>query len=122
MTDGSYSYSWNAGLAQWVYSADNNDQSKVGISIYVAKPSQYGIATVDANPDVIKINAGAALSWNGLMYAPHDNVILSGQPTHDAIGQFVSWTFKLDGGTTVRQTYDGPDSALPRLVEPHLGQ
>jgi hypothetical protein len=122
MTDGSYSYSWNAGLAQWVYTADNNDVSKVGISIYVAKPSQYGIGAVDANTDVIKVNAGAALSWNGLMYAPHDNVVLSGQPTHDAIGQFVSWTFKLDGGTTVRQTYDGPDSALPRLVEPHLGQ
>jgi Putative Flp pilus-assembly TadE/G-like len=123
MTDGNYTYGWNAGLGEWVYNTSlNTDSSRTGIAIYVAKPSQLGIGTVDANTNVIKVQAGSGLAWRGVTYAPHDNIEIAGQPDHDGIGQFVSWTFKFAGGTNVRQTYDGPDVSLPRLVEPHLGQ
>jgi Flp pilus assembly protein TadG len=123
-TDGSYSYTYDNTLARWVYTADNNDKANVGVSVYVVKPAQIpgGSTAADANTDMIQIQAGAAISWQGVLYAPHDNITLSGQPTHDAIGQFIAWTVKIAGGTTVTQTYDGPGESVPRLIEPHLGQ
>ncbi len=120
-TDGSYSYSWGAS-GPWTYTANNADNSKVGVTIYVAKPSQYGNNVADANTNVIKINSGGGLAWQGVTYAPHDNIQFAGQPNHDGIGQFVSWTFQFAGGTEVTQVYDGPDNSTPHLVEPHLGQ
>lgn len=121
-TDGTYSYTYNAPLSVWQYTAVNTDKTSVGIAVYVITPAQLGDPTADANTDLVKVNAGAALSWQGILYAPHDNVELSGQPLHDAIGQFIAWTVKLSGGTTIIQTYDGPGEGAPRLVEPRLGQ
>lgn len=101
----------------------NADIEQTGIAIYVVKPRQINpSAAIDANTDVIKINAGAGLAWTGVTYAPQDNITLAGQPGHDGIGQLVSWTFKFAGGVNVKQTYDGPDTTTPRLVEPTLGQ
>jgi hypothetical protein len=75
-----------------------------------------------SNTSVIKITASAGMSWSGVTYAPRDNVNLAGQPTHDGIGQIVAWTVTFDGGTIIRQKFDGPDASLPRLLEPTLGQ
>jgi hypothetical protein len=123
-TDGNYSYSWDATASPpaWAYTADNNDNSTVGVAIYVIKPSQVGVTTSDASTGSVKIAAGAALSWQGILYAPRDNITLSGQPNHNAIGQFICWTVKVAGGSTIVQTYDGPGETAPRLVEPRLGQ
>jgi hypothetical protein len=121
-TDGSYSYSFDTSSGTWQYTASNTDKSTVGVAVYVVKPSQMGDLTTDANTDQVQVQAGSALSWQGVLYAPHDNIALSGQPLHDAIGQFICWTVKLSGGTTVVQTYDGPGESTPRLVEPRLGQ
>ena len=121
-TDGSSSYTFNVATSKWAYTANNADKANVGIAVYVVKPDQMGPSVADANTDQVQINAGAALSWQGVLYAPHDNITLSGQPLHDAIGQFICWTVKLSGGTTVTQTYDGPGESAPRLVEPRLGQ
>jgi hypothetical protein len=121
MTDGNYTYQWNG--AVWQYdSSVNNGNFRTGVAIYVVKPAQYGNNTVDANTNTIQVQSGSGLAWSGVTYAPHDNIQIAGQPSHDGIGQFVSWTFKFSGGVAVKQTYDGPDQALPRLVEPHLGQ
>jgi len=100
----------------------NSQPEQVGVALYVIKRSQYSSVSVDNNSDVIKVNSGAGLAWQGITYAPHDNVNLSGQPGHDGIGKIVSWTFKFAGGTNVRQTFDGLDQSLPRLLEPTLGQ
>jgi hypothetical protein len=121
-TDGSYSYTFNSTTLRWEYTADNSLKSQVGVAVYVVTPAQLGDNTVDANTDMVQVNAGAALSWLGVLYAPHDNIVLSGQPLHDAIGQFICWTVKLAGGTKIIQVYDGPGEAAPRLVEPRLGQ
>jgi hypothetical protein len=121
-TDGSYAYTFNTTTSTWQYTADNNDKLVVGVAVYVVTPAQMGDMGSDSNTDQVQINAGAALSWQGVMYSPRDNIVLSGQPEHDAIGQFICWTVKLSGGTTVTQTYDGPGESAPRLVEPRLGQ
>ncbi|MBI2777533.1 MAG: hypothetical protein HYX57_09790 [Chloroflexi bacterium] len=121
-SNGTYSYTFNTLTNLWGYSANNSDTSAVGVAVYVVTPAQMGDNTSDANTDMVQINAGAALSWQGVLYAPRDNIVLSGQPLHDAIGQFISWTVKLAGGTTVIQTYDGPGESAPRLVEPRIGQ
>lgn len=99
------------------------DARKVGMAIYVVKRAQWltGIAA-DNNSSVISVSAFSGLAWNGLTYAPHDNVKLAGQPGHDGIGQLVSWTFKFAGGTNVTQTYAGPEDGLPYLIEPKLSQ
>jgi len=123
MRDGTQPYAWDAGLGTWVYSSGlEANINNVGIALYVIKREQFSIVAADDSSEVIKINAGAALAWDGITYAPHDNIVLSGQPGHDAIGQLISWTFKFAGGVHVAQTYAGPDESLPRLVEPRLGQ
>jgi hypothetical protein len=121
-TDGSYSYTFNTTLNVWEYTANNLDKSTVGVAVYAVKPAQTGNSTSDASTNLIKVAAGAALAWQGILYAPRDNITLSGQPSHDDIGQFICWTVKIAGGTTINQTYDGPGEAAPRLVEPRLGQ
>ena len=121
-TDGSYSYTYNNGLSIWEYTANNATSEVVGIVVYVITPAQTGNTTSDASTNLVKVAAGAALSWQGVLYSPRDNIVLSGQPLHDAIGQFVSWTVKVAGGSTIVQTYDGPGETAPRLVEPRLGQ
>jgi hypothetical protein len=121
-TNGDYSYTFDTTSNLWQYSANNTDKSSVGVAVYVIKPEQTGDLTADANTSLVQISAGAALSWRGILYAPRDNIVLSGQPSHDDIGQFICWTVKIAGGTTINQTYDGPGEAAPRLVEPRLGQ
>lgn len=122
--DGSTPYVWNPTLLRWEYqgSALSGDPSQVGIAVYVIKRSQYSSVAADDNTSIVTISSGAALAWNGITYAPHDNVTLAGQPGHDGVGQLVSWTFTFSGGVTVKQTYAGPNDALPYLIEPTLGQ
>jgi len=123
MRNGSSTYVWDATSAKWVYNTSlESDSRNVGVAIYVAKRSQYSTVAADDNTNVIKINAGAGLAWDGYTYAPHDNLALAGQPGHDAIGQFVSWTFTFSGGTTMKQVYVGPGDVIPYLLEPRLGQ
>jgi len=124
-TDGNYSYTLDTTVTPpvWRYdTAGNADKATVGVAVYVVKPAQMGDNTSDASTDMVKVAAGAALSWQGILYAPRDNITLSGQPKHDDIGQFICWTVKVAGGSQINQTYDGPGEAAARLVEPRLGQ
>lgn len=92
----------------------------VGVALYVLRPDQYSASPApDANTVVIVMTSnGAGLGWNGVTYAPRDNVTISGQPSHDGVGQLVSWTFTFNGGTNVTQTYEGPGDGFPYLIEP----
>jgi Putative Flp pilus-assembly TadE/G-like len=124
-------YNWvtsgcsNGAPACWQYTnMYEADLSQTGIAFYVMRRNQIpgsGVAE-DDNTSVVKIQASAALTWNGITCAPHDNVSLAGQPGHAGIGQLVCWTFTFNGGTAVTQTYAGPISAIPLLIEPKLGQ
>ena len=116
---GASTYSWNG--TNWTYTG-STDTTEAGIALYVIKRSQYSSVAADDNTSIITISSGAALAWNGITYAPHDNVTLAGQPGHDGVGQLVSWTFTFSGGVTVHQRYVGPNDALPYLIEPTLGQ
>ncbi|MEO8247164.1 MAG: hypothetical protein ABI622_08620, partial [Chloroflexota bacterium] len=111
-------YAWNG--TSWTYQdaqETNPAQYGIGIAMYVLKPSQAGYT--DANgTDVIDVSSGAALAWKGVTYAPMDNVKVAGQPSHDGIGQLVSWTFTFNGGAAVTQTFDGPGDGFPYLIEP----
>ncbi len=69
-----------------------------------------------------QMNSSSGIDYRGLISAPFDNVKIAGQPTHKDIGQLVSWTAQLTGGSTISQTFDGPDNATPVLLEPKLGQ
>ncbi len=97
--------------------------ANIGVALYVVKRIQYNAsAASDDNSSIINVNANGGLAWQGVTYAPHDNVKLAGQPGHNAVGQLVSWTVKFDGGTTINQTYRGPENGIPYLIEPHIGQ
>ena len=116
-------YTWNG--SAWVYTNTYEpDASQTGMALYVLRRDQIpGLSVAsDDNTDIIKVNGAAALSWSGITYAPHDNVMLAGQPGHQGIGQLVAWTFTFNGGTDVIQTYTGPYDAVPLLIEPKLGQ
>jgi len=86
-----------------------------GLAVYVQR-------SANLTQTVIGFQAGAGLDYRGLIYAPTDNVQLSGQPSHNDIGQLVAWTVFFSGGTEIEQTWDGPDSNTPVLLEPRLGQ
>jgi hypothetical protein len=105
---------------KWTYNSAlelNPAVDGVGIALYVLKPSQAGITDSDGT-QVIMVSSGSGLAWTGVTYAPNDNVQIAGQPQHDGIGQLISWTFTFNGGTVVKQTYDGPGDGFPYLIEP----
>jgi hypothetical protein len=114
------SYSWTQGLAP-MHSAPADPYMR-GMAAYVCK----SVASCDSgggpSTDILQMNSSSGIDYRGLIYAPFDNVKIAGQPTHNDIGQLVSWTAFFTGGSTINQTFDGPDQATPQLLEPRLGQ
>jgi hypothetical protein len=117
-TKGVRPYTYASG--SWQYQALSPAANGVGLALYVLAPDQFSTGNAaDANTAVVKVSStGSGLSWDGVTYAPRDNVVISGQPSHDGIGQLVSWTFTFTGGTRVKQTYAGPNDGFPYLIEP----
>ena len=112
--------SWSPGSAP-SYSVPS-DPFERGIAAYVCKTAADCDTGGTPSTNIIQMNSGSGIDYRGLIYAPFDNVKVAGQPTHNDIGQLVSWTAQFTGGSTINQTYDGPDSATPVLLEPRLGQ
>jgi hypothetical protein len=105
---------------KWQYNAAleaDPSTNGVGMALYVLKATQVPYS-LGSGTDVIHVNSGAGLAWNGVTYAPNDNVQIAGQPGHDGIGQLISWTFTFNGGTNVIQTFEGPGDGPPYLIEP----
>jgi hypothetical protein len=109
----------------WQYTNTyESDLTQTGMALYVMRRDQIpgsGAASDDWT-NVIQVNASSGFAWNGITYAPHDSATLAGQPGHSGVGQLVAWTFTFNGGTDVTQTYSGPFSGIPLLLEPRLGQ
>jgi len=66
------------------------------------------------------------ISFQGLLYAPYDNVKLTGGNNFDTVGQVMAWTAKFAGQATIHLTYPYArcaitNSCLPFLLEPTLG-
>jgi hypothetical protein len=121
LTSGASPYAWSNSQHRWAYQSGlNADDANVGLTLYVVKRAQYKVAAADDNSEVIKVSSGAALTWHGVTYAPHDNVTLAGQPGHDGLGQLISWTLRFVGGSPVRQTFAGQEISVPRLFEPTI--
>ena len=104
---------WTSGVSPtYTVPTDPNDR---GLAIYVMK---------DTSPatDILQMSSGSGIDFKGIIYAPWDNVKLSGQPSHNDLGQTVTWTLMLTGGVEFEQIYDGPVDERPRLLEPTIGQ
>ncbi len=112
--------SWSVGLAP-TFSVPP-DAYERAIAAYVCKTAADCDTGGAPSTNIIQINSASGIDYRGLIYAPFDNVKIAGQPTHDDIGQLVSWTAQFTGGSPINQTFDGPDSATPVLLEPRLGQ
>jgi len=119
---GASPYAYSGG---WTYNSglEGNPNNR-GIAVYVPRRNQYqtGVAADDNSSVLNNIEAGAAMVWKGVIYAPHDNVTFAGQVGYDAVGQLVAWTVKFTGNTSVTQEYQGPEQGLPYLIEPKIGQ
>jgi hypothetical protein len=111
---------WTTGLAP-THSAPS-DPFERGMAVYVCRSSASCGTGGGPSTDILQMNAGSGIDYRGLIYAPFDNVKLAGQLAHDDIGQLVAWTAMFTGGTAINQTFDGPDSITPVLLEPRLGQ
>ncbi len=118
--NGGGTLTWSVGLAP-SYSVPT-DPFERGIAAYVCKSAADCDSGGGPSTDILQMNSGAGIDYKGLIYAPFDNVKLAGQPTHDDIGQLVAWTAQFTGGSAINQTWDGPDSNTPVLLEPRLGQ
>lgn len=116
-------YSWSLGLAP-TYATPPVDPFERGMASYVCKSA--GAANCgtggSASTNIFQMNSSSGIDYQGLIYAPFDNVKLAGQPTHKDIGQLVAWTAQFTGGSVINQTFDGPDFGTPVLLEPRLGQ
>jgi hypothetical protein len=116
-------YSWSLGTAP-TYTGTPADPFERGLASYVCKTA--GAANCgtggSASTNILQMNSASGIDYRGMIYAPFDNVKLAGQLTHKDIGQLVAWTAQFTGGTAIDQTFDGPDSGVPQLLEPHLGQ
>jgi hypothetical protein len=67
------------------------------------------------------------VAFRGIMYAPWDNVKLTGGNGFNTIGQIFAWTAKFAGQSTIYLDYpyarcESDDSCLPYLLEPSLRQ
>lgn len=111
---------WTSGIST-TYTAPG-DTFERGIATYVCKSAADCDSGGSASTNIMQMNAGSGIDYRGLIYAPWDNVKLAGQLNHQDIGQLVGWTIQFTGGTAINQTFDGPDSGTPVLLEPHLGQ
>ena len=112
--------SWGSGIST-AYTTPADPFSR-GIASYVCKAASPCDGTGVPSTNIFQMNAGSGIDYRGLIYAPYDNVKLAGQLNHDDIGQLVAWTAQFTGGTAIHQTFDGPDSGTPQLLEPKLGQ
>lgn len=113
-------YSWSPGLTP-TYSIPS-DLFQRGIASYVCKSVADCGSGGGPSTNILQMNSASGIDYRGLIYAPFDNVKIAGQPTHKDIGQLVSWTSQFTGGSVINQTFDGPDQAVPVLLEPRLGQ
>jgi hypothetical protein len=114
------SYSWSNGAAPG-YSTPTSPFER-GIAAYVCRSAANCGSGGSPSTNIFQINSGSGIDYRGLIYAPLDNVKIAGQPTHKDIGQIVAWTVMFTGGSEIDQTYDGPDSATPLLIEPRTNQ
>lgn len=104
---------WESGAdPDYTLPTDPNDR---GMAIYVLKPSS-------PSTSILQMSSGSGIDFRGIVYAPWDNVKLSGQPNHRDIGQTICWTLMLGGGVEFHQTFDGPGDERPTLLEPTVGQ
>jgi hypothetical protein len=67
------------------------------------------------------------IAFQGVLYAPYDDVKLSGGNGFNQIGQVLSWTAKFAGQATIYLDYPYPrcqqtNSCLPYLLEPTVNQ
>lgn len=66
----------------------------------------------------------AGLSFRGVLYAPFDNVTMSGANGFDTVGMVLAWTAKFNGGSAAINL-DFPYAriaAAPYLLEPSVNQ
>lgn len=99
------------------------DSTARGLALYVCKSVADCGSGSTPSTNIFQMNStGTGVDYQGLVYAPLDNVKIAGQPTHKDIGQLVAWTVQFTGGVAIDQTYDGPDSGTPFLLEPTTGQ
>jgi hypothetical protein len=64
------------------------------------------------------------IAFRGVLYAPYDDVKISGGNGFDTVGQVLAWTAKFNGGDAyidLDYPYQ-PQPAPPYLLEPTLGQ
>ena len=117
---GGGTYSWGGGISTTY--APPADPFERGIATYVCKTASDCDSGGSASTNILQLNSASGIDYRGMIYAPYDNVKIAGQPTHDDIGQLVGWTVMFTGGSAINQTFDGPDSGTPQLLEPRLGQ
>jgi hypothetical protein len=64
------------------------------------------------------------IAFKGVLYAPYDDVIISGGSSFNTVGQVLAWTAKFNGACAaidLDYPYD-PAPAPPYLLEPGIGQ
>jgi hypothetical protein len=95
-----------------------------GITFYFTPDPGWGTAHASMNPrnrfEMQGTDAG--LAFRGVMYAPYDDVKISGGNGFSTVGQVLSWTVKFNGGSAfidLDYPYE-PTPAAPYLLEPTI--
>ena len=95
-----------------------------GITFYFTPDPGWGTAHASMNPrnrfEMQGTDAG--LAFRGVMYAPYDDVKISGGNGFSTVGQVLAWTVKFNGGSAyIDLDYPYPPTqAAPYLLEPTI--
>ena len=87
-----------------------------GLAFYVRR------ASGSSHTAIFNMSGASPLMFQGILYAPTDNVNVSGSGSQAAVGQIIGWSLGYNGNTTITQSFDGPDDTRAYLIEPRTGQ
>jgi hypothetical protein len=78
------------------------------ISVYIEKMANWQTVCHQnvGGTNVIQITGGGTYSIRGTIYAPADNVAISGGGAGSGVGQVIAWTVTFNGNGNVNETYD----------------
>jgi len=86
---------------------------------YVTSGTTYDLTSnPGSGSNVISFSSNPLISENGLIYAPEDNTVISGNGSASGVGQVLTWTITYSGsGTSLTQNFAGGNADRSRLVQ-----
>lgn len=75
-------------------------------SLPVSCSTQTCVSQIGAGSNVVLLSGASSISVKGAVYAPQDNVVLTGSSAGTGYGQLYAYTLQASGSAAIKETYD----------------